>query len=271
MEKEIILSAGIDIGTTTTQLVISRLTVSVSRGFGAPPQAEIAAKEIVYQSPVYFTPLLENGDIDGAKVAQIIQKEYAAANDAVMSEVDPQLVKKLGMFEIRTMCKDKFEMLTRPDLGRHFSPETKEYLKQNSTAGADVQIYCGDGLSAPSVGANVPDILPMLTLALEDDSVTVGKPFFVRYCRVNTAREIGPLLGAKVVCVLIGERPGLLTDESMSAYIAYKPRPDMSESDYTVVSNISRFGMPPVEAGAYIAGIIKKMLIQKAGGLSLKL
>ncbi len=203
MEKEIILSAGIDIGTTTTHLVISRLVISVSRGFGVPPQAEIAAKEIVYQSPVYFTPLLENGDINGAKVAQIIQKEYAAANDAVMSEVDPQLVKKLGMFEIRTMCKDKFEMLTRPDLGRHFSPETKEYLKQNSTAGADVQIYCGDGLSAPSVGANVPDILPMLTLALEDDSVTVGKPFFVRYCRVNTAREIGPLLGAKVVCVLI--------------------------------------------------------------------
>ncbi len=196
---------------------------------------------------------------------------HAAANDAVISEVDPQLVKKLGMFEIRTMCKDKFEMLTRPDLGRHFSPETKEYLKQNATAGADVQIYCGDGLSAPSVGANVPDILPMLTLALEDDSVTVGKPFFVRYCRVNTAREIGPLLGAKVVCVLIGERPGLLTDESMSAYIAYKPHPDMSESDYTVVSNISRFGMPPVEAGAYIAGIIKKMLIQKASGLSLKL
>lgn len=79
MEKEIILSAGIDIGTTTTHLVISRLVISVSRGFGVPPQAEIAAKEIVYQSPVYFTPLLENGDINGAKVAQIIQKEYAAA------------------------------------------------------------------------------------------------------------------------------------------------------------------------------------------------
>ena len=79
MEKEIILSAGIDIGTTTTQLVISRLTVSVSCGFGAPPQAEIAAKEIVYQSPVYFTPLLENGDIDLQGVALRIQKEYDSA------------------------------------------------------------------------------------------------------------------------------------------------------------------------------------------------
>lgn len=196
---------------------------------------------------------------------------HAAANDAVMSEVGRDTIARLGLFEVQTMCKDKFEMLTRPDLGRLFSDDTKAYLKAHATVGADVQIYCGDGLSAPSVAANVPDILPMVTTALTQEGITVGKPFFVRYCRVNTARQIGPLLSAKVVCVLIGERPGLLTDESMSAYIAYKPHPDMSESDYTVVSNISRFGMPPVEAGAYIADIIRKMLTQKCGGLQLKL
>lgn len=196
---------------------------------------------------------------------------HAAANDAVMSEVGRDTIERLGLFEVQTMCKDKFEMLTRPDLGRLFSDDTKNYLKAHATMGADVQIYCGDGLSAPSVAANVPDILPMVTAALTQEGITVGKPFFVRYCRVNTARQIGPLLSAKVVCVLIGERPGLLTDESMSAYIAYKPHPDMSESDYTVVSNISRFGMPPVEAGAYIADIIRKMLSQKCGGLQLKL
>lgn len=196
---------------------------------------------------------------------------HAAANDAVMSEVTKETVESLGLFEIKTKCKDKYEMLTRPDLGRLFSDETKEYLKQNATVGSDVQVYCGDGLSAPSVRANVGDMLPVIRLALEDDGITVGKPFFVRYCRVNTAREIGPLLRAKVACVLIGERPGLLTDESMSAYIAYKPHPDMSESDYTVVSNISRFGMPPVEAAAYIADVIKEMLRQKASGLNLKL
>lgn len=196
---------------------------------------------------------------------------HAAANDAVMSEVSRGTIARLGLFEVQTMCKDKFEMLTRPDLGRLFSDDTKAYLKAHATVGADVQIYCGDGLSAPSVAANVPDILPMVTTALTQEGITVGKPFFVRYCRVNTARQIGPLLSAKVVCVLIGERPGLLTDESMSAYIAYKPHPDMSESDYTVVSNISRFGMPPVEAGAYIADIIRKMLTQKCGGLQLKL
>lgn len=196
---------------------------------------------------------------------------HAAANDAVMSEVRAETLEQLGLFEVQTLCADKYEMLTRPDKGRLFSEEAKAFLKQNATVGADVLVYCGDGLSAPCIAANIPDILPMLRLSLESDGISMGKPFFVRYCRVNTARELGPLLGAKVVCVLIGERPGLLTDESMSAYIAYKPHADMSESDYTVVSNISRFGMAPVEAGAYIAEVIKKILSQKASGLALKL
>lgn len=196
---------------------------------------------------------------------------HAAANDAVMSEVSEDTIQSLNLLEVKTKCSSKYEMLTRPDLGRLFDDETKNYLKANCIIGADVQIYCGDGLSAPSIKANVKDMLPVINLALEDDNISAGTPFFVRYCRVNTAREIGPLLQAKVVCVLIGERPGLLTDESMSAYIAYKPNPDMSESDYTVVSNISRFGMPPVEAAAYISDLIKQMLIQKASGLNLKL
>ena len=196
---------------------------------------------------------------------------HAAATDAVMTEVSQKTLDKLGLFEVKTKCSDKYEMLTRPDWGRYFDDDTKSFLLQNATVGADVQIYCGDGLSSPSIAANIPDLLPMVTMALKQNNVSVGKPFFVRYCRVNTAREIGPLLKAKVVCVLIGERPGLLTDESMSAYIAYNARPEMSESDYTVVSNISRHGMPPVEAGAYIADIIMQMLKQKASGLALKL
>lgn len=196
---------------------------------------------------------------------------HAAANDAVMSEVSKETLDDLGVFEVKTKCHDKYEMLTRPDYGRLFSEKTKDFLLKNATYGADVQIYCGDGLSAPSIKANVPNMLPILHLGLEEEGISVGKPFFVRYCRVNTAREIGPLLNAKVVCVLIGERPGLLTDESMSAYIAYKPHPEMSESDYTVISNISRFGMPPIEAAAYAVDVIKAMLEQKCSGYKLKL
>lgn len=197
--------------------------------------------------------------------------DHAAANDAVMLEVDEKTIQNLGLFEIRTKCKNKYEMLTRPDWGRIIPNEYKNILLEKCKQNVDVQIYCGDGLSAPAIGANVGDLLQIISLALDGSGITMGTPFFVRYCRVNTAREIAPLLHAKVTCVLIGERPGLSNGESMSAYIAYNARPDMSESDYTVVSNISRKGMHPAEAGAYIAELIVKMLKQKTSGLNLKI
>lgn len=78
MENQIFLSAGIDVGTTTTHLIISRIGIAVRGGFGTVSHAVITKKEIIYQSKIYFTPLDDNGNINGAKVAEIIKKEYAA-------------------------------------------------------------------------------------------------------------------------------------------------------------------------------------------------
>lgn len=195
--------------------------------------------------------------------------DQAAASDAVFSEVSKETIEKLGVFEVRTRCRDKYEMLTRPDWGREFEEDQKKIIYDNCIHNPDVQIYFGDGLCSPSIEANVADLYPALKLGLEDNNIKVGTPFFVRYCRVNTTRTIAPLLGAKVACVLIGERPGLLTAESMSAYIAYNARPDMSESDYTVVSNISRHGVPPVEAAAHIVDLIIEILDKKKSGVAL--
>jgi Ethanolamine ammonia-lyase, small subunit len=191
-----------------------------------------------------------------------------AAADAVYGEVSVEAVEKSGLFEIRTVCKNKFEMLTRPDLGRIFPEESEKILAERCKIGADVQLYVGDGLSAPAF-VNALDIIPAITAALEYDGITVGTPFFVKYCRVNTARRIGVLLKPKVTAVLIGERPGMATDESMSAYIAYDARPEMSESDYTVISNIGRNGLPAVEAAAHIADLIKEMLRRGKSGYGL--
>ena len=88
---------------------------------------------------------------------------------------------------------------------------------------------------------------------------------------MNTVRTVAELLHPKVTCVLIGERPGLLTSQSMSAYMAYNAGYNMLESDYTVVANISRVGMPPAEAAANIADIMKAMLEQKTSGYGLKI
>lgn len=196
--------------------------------------------------------------------------DQAAASDAVFTEVGADVISKLGVLEIKTKCNNKREMITRPDWGRIIPEDQQQILLAHCTRNPQVQIYFGDGLCSPAIEANIPDLFPVIEKELTYQGITVGTPFFVRYCRVNTARTIGPLLGAQVVCVLIGERPGLITSESMSAYIAYHPHPNMQESEYTVVSNISRHGVIPVEAAAYIAELICEILTKKKSGLHLR-
>ena len=126
-----------------------------------------------------------------------------------------------------------------------------------------VQIYVSDGLSSAAVEANTRDVLPSILQGLKSYGIETGTPFFVKYGRVGAMDQISELTGADVTCVLIGERPGLLTAESMSAYIAYKATVGMPESRRTVVSNIHREGTIPAEAGAHIAILLRRFWIKK--------
>lgn len=196
--------------------------------------------------------------------------DHAAAQDAVFSYVSEDLIKELGFVEVATECKDKDEYITRPDLGRKFSREAIDTIKAVVKPDQKVQVIVGDGLSSAAVEANIKDILPSLQQGLKIHGLDFGEVVFIKHCRVPAMDQIGEATGADVVCLLIGERPGLVTSESMSAYIAYKPTIGMPEARRTVVSNIHRQGTPAVEAGAYIGDIIKKMLDNKASGLDLK-
>lgn len=196
--------------------------------------------------------------------------DHAAAQDAVFSYVNEDLVKELGFVEVVTECKDKDEYLTRPDLGRKFSNEAINTIKKVVKPNQKVQVIVGDGLSSAAIEANIKDVLPSLRQGLKMFGLDFGEVVFIKHCRVPAMDPIGEATGADVVCLLIGERPGLVTSESMSAYIAYKPTIGMPEARRTVVSNIHRQGTPAVEAGAYIAEIIKRMLDNKASGLDLK-
>ncbi|CDI50347.1 ethanolamine ammonia-lyase subunit EutC [Clostridium tetani] len=196
--------------------------------------------------------------------------DHAAAQDAVFTDVDEKILEEMNLETIQTMCSSKDEFITRPDLGRKISKEELSKLSSYKK-NAQVQIYVSDGLSSKAVEANVKNILPALIQGLEGYGISVGKPFFVKLGRVGAMDVISEEFGADVTCVLIGERPGLVTAESMSAYIAYKGTVGMPESRRTVVSNIHKGGTPAVEAGAYIADIIKLMLEKKASGLDLKL
>ena len=197
---------------------------------------------------------------------------HSAAQDAVFNDVDHDFVEKqMGLFIVQTQCENKDVYLTRPDLGRKLSPEAVATLKEKCKKSPTVQIYVADGLSSAAVAANVADLLPTIMQGLQSYRIDVGTPFFVKFGRVGVMDEISELLGAEVTCTLIGERPGLITAESMSAYIAYKATVGMPEARRTVVSNIHKNGTIPAEAGAHIAEIIKIMLEKKASGTDLKL
>ncbi|MBN7773819.1 ethanolamine ammonia-lyase subunit EutC [Clostridium aminobutyricum] len=196
---------------------------------------------------------------------------HSAAQDAVFSDVDAEFVERMNLFTVATQCDSKDTYLTRPDLGRKLAPESVQIVKEKCKKNPTVQIYVADGLSSASVAANVKDLLPSILQGLQSHGIDTGTPFFVKYGRVGVMDEISELTGAEVTCTLIGERPGLITAESMSAYIAYKATVGMPEARRTVVSNIHRAGTLPVEAGAHIADIIKLMLEKKASGTNLKL
>lgn len=196
---------------------------------------------------------------------------HSAAQDAVFNDVDNEFLEKMNLWVVQTQCDSKDAFLTRPDLGRKLSAEGAATIKEKCKKNPTVQVYVADGLSAAAVAANVGDLLPAILQGLQSEKLDVGTPFFVKYGRVGVMDEISELLGADITCTLIGERPGLITAESMSAYIAYKATVGMPEARRTVVSNIHRAGTIPAEAGAHIAEIIKIMLEKKASGTDLKL
>lgn len=198
-----------------------------------------------------------------------LRADHAQARDAVMKDVDPKVLEEAGLFTVQTLCEDKNTYITRPDLGRKLNPEAVQTLQQRCIRNPDVQIYISDGLSSTAVEANVNKILPVITEALQAKGLKVGTPFYLRFGRVGAQEHVSETLGAKVVCVLLGERPGLATAESMSAYITYNAYVGMPESKRTVVSNIHRNGTAAVEAGAYVAEVIAKILEQKASGVDL--
>ena len=197
--------------------------------------------------------------------------DHAAAQDSCFSMVDEAFVKKGGFVPVQTLCKDKDEYLTRPDKGRRFDEANQAMIRQTLGQKPRVALVVGDGLSSAAIEANALDCLEAIKGGLKAYGLEAGPALFVKFCRVGASDHIGDLTGAEVVCMLVGERPGLVTAESMSAYITYQPHIGIPESKRTVVSNIHRQGTTAVEAGAHIAELVHTMLEKKASGIDLKL
>lgn len=202
--------------------------------------------------------------------------DHAAAMDAVFSMVEEDTVEGLSKFGLEvisteTICKTKDEYLTRPDYGKLFSEDETKKISNGLKKNKSVQIMIGDGLSSAAIKANINDILPSLLQSFKNANLSVDSLVFVKYCRVGAMDVISEISGADVTLLLIGERPGLVTANSMSAYIAYKATVGMPEARRTVVSNIHEGGTKAVEAGAHIGSIVEKMIKEKKSGVDLKI
>ncbi len=195
--------------------------------------------------------------------------DHAAAQDAVFSQVPEDYAAKNGLVAVQTKCRDKDEYLTRPDLGRCFDAENGAKIR--GLGKHRVQIVIGDGLSAAATVHNAMDCANAIRDGLQLRGIDCGQALFVRYCRVGAGDAVGDLTGCDVVCVLVGERPGLVTDKSMSVYITYQPHTGVSESARTVVSNVHPQGIPAQEAGAQVAALVETILARKVSGVGLHL
>ena len=131
-----------------------------------------------------------------------------------------------------------------------------------------VLLCIGDGLSSAAVEKNAAPLLRALTRMLAP-RYRLLKPIFIRNARVRIEDHLGEILRPDIVCMIVGERPGLVTAESLSAYVIYRPTLKSIEPDRTVISNIHRGGIPIAEAARKIAALIDDVVKFQASGAAL--
>jgi ethanolamine ammonia-lyase small subunit len=205
-----------------------------------------------------------------------LREAHAAARDAVRAELDllthlgDDFVRTWDLFEACSRATSKDDYLLHPDSGRHLTAASHAEVKQRCTTGHDLQIVIGDGLSVTAVATQIPQLLPPLRDGANTRGWSVGQIFVIRYCRVGLLNEIGEFLQPKVAILLIGERPGLATAESLSAYMAYRPKASDTDANRNLISNIHARGVTPEHAAQRILNLAALMMKNHESGYQLR-
>jgi ethanolamine ammonia-lyase small subunit len=200
--------------------------------------------------------------------------DHARARDAVHAALDFDAIgqslrgRGWNVVHVRSAAGDRSEYLRRPDLGRRLSPGGRLAF-EGMEMGRDVTIVAADGLSALAIETNLLRTLDHLRPLLLARHLTIGPLTLVEQGRVAIGDEIGQLLDAKLVVVLIGERPGLSAADSLSAYITWRPQVGTMDSSRNCVSNIRPTGLPPEEAAMQIVDLIEDAFAHATTGVAL--
>jgi ethanolamine ammonia-lyase small subunit len=204
------------------------------------------------------------------------QLAHARARDAVHARLDARglaatLAETTGaeVLRLHSAAQDRTAYLQRPDLGRRLDEASRALLAQKAVPeGCEIAVIAADGLSALAVERYAAPVVKMLLEKLE--GFRLGPVFVVEQGRVAIGDEIGLMLGAELAVMLIGERPGLSSPDSMGAYITWMPRPGRTDAERNCISNIRAEGLTPEQAAAQLLDTVLAAKRQRLTGVALK-
>lgn len=202
--------------------------------------------------------------------------DHARARDAVHAAFDvPALIAGLGSLgvpavEVSSQACNRKDYLRRPDLGRTLDPASRDLLANHTGSPCRLAIVIGDGLSPSAVNAHAIELVGNLIPRLAADGIEIGVAVIASGARVALGDEIGAILGARMMVMLLGERPGLSAPDSLGAYLTFAPRPGLTDAERNCVSNIHGSGLGYDEAAFRIAWLVREGLARQITGVALK-
>lgn len=202
--------------------------------------------------------------------------DHARARDAVHAAFDAARiasgVRALGLatYEASSHAHHRTDYLRRPDLGRKLDMASRDFLTSHASGPCEVAIVIGDGLSPAAVNAHALGLVRSLMPQLATAGIDIGAVVVASGARVALGDDIGALIGARMVVMLIGERPGLSAPHSLGAYLTFAPRPGLTNAERNCVSNIHVSGLGYDEAAYKIAWLVRAGLALRLSGVGLK-
>jgi ethanolamine ammonia-lyase small subunit len=200
---------------------------------------------------------------------------HAHARDAVYSALEwdtllPELeALALPVCQVHSKAENRQQYLQRPDLGRQLHEEDHTPLRQHATS-ADVALIVADGLSATAINEHAAPLLRELLPKLREAGFSIAPLVVAEQARVALGDEIGEFLQTKLALVLIGERPGLSSPNSLGAYLTYAPKVGLTDEARNCVSNIRPEGLPYAAAADKLFYLISEALRRQLSGVQLK-
>lgn len=205
------------------------------------------------------------------------QQAHAEARDAVHLALDAEALlaglRALGESPLRVhgRAADRAVYLQRPDLGRRLSEDSAAMLAALPSPETDLAFVLADGLSALAVQRQaLPLFAALRERLLQEGGWAWAPPVVATQARVALGDEVGALLKARCVVVLIGERPGLSAPDSLGVYFSWAPRLGLVDAERNCISNVRPQGLAPVAAAAKLHGLLRQARTRQLSGIALK-